>query len=198
MTRRMARPWCQVPAADMAAGLTALGGVLMALIGRTDSGRGDYLDIAMSDSLLPWSAHIAGSAIMGGDAPRSLSQRSLGGAAFYNIYRTADAHHIVLGGREIKFAAALLTALDRPDLLPIAERDAGEQGVLIAFLRETFGARCRDEWVTWFADKDIAFAPVLDYREALDAAHVSARGLWDDEADGAHHIAPAIRFAGDD
>lgn len=185
-----------VPAADMAAGLTALSGVLMALIGRERSGRGDYLDIAMFDALLPWSAHVAGSAIMGCAAPRSSAQRSLGGAAFYNVYATADARHVVLAGRELKFAATLLTALDRPDLLPIAERPAGEQGALIAFLRCVFAGRTRDDWVAWFADRDIAFAPVLDYREALDAAHVGARGLWI-EADGAHQIAPAIRFADD-
>lgn len=186
-----------VPAADMAAGLTALSGVLMALIGREKTGRGDYLDIAMFDALLPWSAHVAGSAIMGGDPPRSTSQRSLGGAAFYNVYATADDRHVVLGGREPKFAINLLTALGRTDLLPIADQPAGEQGALIDYLRTTFASRSRDAWVAWFADKDVAFAPVLDYREALDAAHVGERGLWI-EADGAHQIAPAICFADDD
>lgn len=185
-----------LPSADLAAGLTALSAVLMALIGREKTGRGDYIDIAMFDALLPWSAHVAGSAIMGGAAPRSAAQRSLGGAAFYNIYQTADHRHVVLGGRELKFATNLLTALGRADLIAIAEKPAGDQGKLIAFLRETFATRTRAAWVAWFADKDIAFAPVLDYREALDAAHVAERGLWI-EADGAHQIAPAIRFADD-
>ena len=45
-----------VPSADMAAGLTGLAAVLMALIGRQATGKGDYLDIAMFDSLLPWCA----------------------------------------------------------------------------------------------------------------------------------------------
>ena len=65
-----------------------------------------------------------------------------------------------------------------------------------AFLRTTFLLRTRDEWVAWFADKDVAFAPVLDFREALDAPHITARGLWI-EHDGAHHLSPAIRFAGE-
>ena len=59
----------------MAAGLTALSAVLMALLGRERSGEGATLDIAMFDSLLPWAAHTAGSAIMGGAAPRSATQR---------------------------------------------------------------------------------------------------------------------------
>ena len=181
--------------ADMAAGLTALSAVLMALVGRAASGRGDHIDIAMYDALLPWCAHIAGGAIAGGAAPRSTSQRSLGGAAFYNVYRTADGRHVALGGREPKFVATLLTALDRPDLIPLGDAPAGEQGVLIAYLRATFATRSRDDWVAWFADKDVAFAPVLDFREALDQPHVAERGLLV-EHDGAHQIAPAIRFAG--
>lgn len=179
--------------ADMAAGLTALSAVLMALIGRAKTGKGDYIDCAMFDSLLPWGAHTAGSAIAGGAAPRSQAQRSLGGAAFYNVYTTSDGLYVVLGGREEKFARALLTALDRKDLIPVSLAPAGEQGVLIDFLRHIFAQRTRGEWVVWFADKDVAFAPVLDFREALDQAHVAERGLWI-EAGGAHHIAPAIRF----
>ncbi len=185
-----------VAASDMAAGLTALSATLMALYAARESGRGDYIDCAMFDSLLPWCVHTAGSAIAGGEAPRSDSQRSLGGAGFYQVYRTADAKHVVLGGRELKFAANLLEALGRSDLYPLADRPAGEQTELIAFLRNTFAARTRDEWVRWFADKDVAFSPVLDFREALDQPHVAERGLWI-EHDGAHMIAPAIRFAGE-
>lgn len=181
-------------ASDMAAGLTALSGVLMALLARTRTGKGDYLDIAMFDSLLPWCAHTAGSAIAGGAAPRSGQQRSLGGAAFYQVYRTRDGRHVVLGGREMKFATALLTALGRPDLISHAARDAGEQGELIAWLRDIFMTRTGDEWIAWMADKDVAFAPVLDFREALDQPHIAERSLLV-EAEGRHHIAPAIRFA---
>lgn len=185
------------PSADMAAGLTGLAAVLMALIGREKSGRGDYVDVAMFDSMLPWCAHIAGAAIHGGEAPRSASQRSLGGAAFYNVYETADGRHIVLGGRELKFVANLLTALDRPDLVPLGDVPPGEaQAPLIAFLRETFRTRTRAQWTAWFKDKDVAFSPVLDFQEAFAEAHVAERGLLV-VADGAHHIAPPIRFASD-
>jgi crotonobetainyl-CoA:carnitine CoA-transferase CaiB-like acyl-CoA transferase len=182
------------PSADMAAGLTALGAVLMALIGRERTGRGDYVDIAMFDSLLPWCAHTAGEAIAGGPAPRSASQRSLGGAAFYNVYATADGRHVVLGAREMKFVRNLLTALGRDDLVPLGEAAPGEaQARLRSFLTETFATRTRDEWVVWFADKDVAFSPVLDFREALAQPHVAERGLLI-EAEGVHMIAPAIRF----
>jgi len=182
-----------VPSADMAAGLTGLSAVLMALLGRDRSGCGDYVDCAMFASLLPWCAHVAGSAIAGGEAPRSASQRSLGGAAFYQVYATSDGRHVALGGREEKFVCNLLTALDRPDLIPIGSAPAGEQGVLIEFLRTTFATRSRDAWVEWFANQNVAFAPVLDFREALDQPHVAEGRLLIEES-GGHAIAPAIRF----
>lgn len=185
-----------VAASDMAAGLTALSATLMALIGRERTGRGDYIDCSMFDSLLPWCSHTVGLALAGGEPPRSATQRSLGGAAFYQVYETADHRHVVLGGRELKFAHNLLTALDRIDLYPIAERPAGQQDELIAFLRLTFATRTRDEWVTWFADKDVAFSPVLDFREALAQPHVAERGLVT-EFEGGHIFTPAIRFAGE-
>ena len=183
-----------VPSADMAAGLTGLSAVLMALIGRERTGKGDYIDCAMFDSMLPWCAHIAGDAIAGGETPRSSKQRSLGGAAFYQVYETADCKHVVLGGRELKFVNNLMTALGRPDLIAIAERRAGEQDELIEFLRAKFATKSRNDWVTWFIDKDVAFSPVLDFREALDQSHIVERGLLV-EHEGAHQIGPSIRFA---
>jgi crotonobetainyl-CoA:carnitine CoA-transferase CaiB-like acyl-CoA transferase len=186
------------PSADMAAGLTALSATLMALVARERTGEGAYIDCAMFDSLLPWCAHVAGSAIAGGDSPRSSSQRSLGGAALYQVYETRDGKHICLGGRETKFARNLLTALDREDLLAYAGREAGDQRELIIFLQNSFATKTRDEWVEWFADKDIAFAPVLDFREALDQPHIGERGLLVQAEDGSHHIAPAIRFEGEE
>ena len=83
---------------------------------------------------------------------------------------------------------------ERPDLIALSQRPPGEQGELIAFLAGIFASRSRDEWVAWFADKDVAFSPVLDFAEAFTSAHVAERGLIV-EAGGGHHIGPAIRFA---
>lgn len=182
-----------VPAADMAAGLTGLAAVLMALIGKARTGVGDYIDISMLASLAPWSVHIAGNALAGGPSPRSAEQRSLGGAAFYNVYACADGRHIVLCGREAKFAQNLLTALDRPDLIPLASTDPGpSQAPLRAFLTETFATRTQTEWTNWFHGRDVAFAPVRDLADGL-----ARSGMIVTDGDGSHHLAPAICFSGD-
>jgi crotonobetainyl-CoA:carnitine CoA-transferase CaiB-like acyl-CoA transferase len=87
--------------------------------------------------------------------------------------------------------------LGRPDLIALAEADAGPaQAPLIAFLRETFLTRSRDAWDAFMHDLDVAYAPVLDFAEAFAQPHIAERGLIV-EADGRHHIAPAIRFAGE-
>ena len=39
------------------------------------------------------------------------------------------------------------------------------------------------------ADKDVAFAPVLNFREALDEPHIRERGILIQSEDGSHHIA---------
>ncbi len=169
-----------VPSADMAASLTGLSAILMALFQRERSGRGAHCDIAMLDSLLPWCAHLAGEALAGGAAPVSARQRSLGGAAFYRPYRCKDGRFVVLGGREEKFARALLEAAGRPDLIALSQAPAGEQEALVAFLEAMFMTCVRDEWSAWFEGRDVAFAPVLDFAEAFGSEAVRARGLVND------------------
>ena len=151
--------------------------------------------MAMFGAMLPWCVHTAGSAIAGGEAPQSAAQRSLGGAAFYQVYETSDGKHVVLGGREKKFARNLLIALGHEDRIEEALRPAGEQDDLIKLLRSIFAQKMRSEWVEWFADKDVAFSPVLDFREAFDQPHIQGRSLLS-EAENRHHIASPIRFAG--
>lgn len=184
-----------LPASDMAAGLTGCAAVLMALLGRAHTGRGDFIDLSMFGCLLPWTAHIAGEAVVEGRPVRADCQRSLGGHAFYSVYRCADGRHIALCGREPKFARTLLEALGRPDLVAVAEQEAGPaHAPLRAFLAETFATRTRDEWVAWFHGRDVAFAPVLDFAEAMRQPAVREAGLLV-EADGAHLFASPIRFA---
>jgi crotonobetainyl-CoA:carnitine CoA-transferase CaiB-like acyl-CoA transferase len=184
-----------VPVADITASLHALAGVLMALYRREKNGRGDYLDIAMLDSAIAWTPNITGSTFAEKRAPRIKEERSLGGAAFYNIYRTRDDRHVVLGAQELKFVRNLLGELGRLDLVELAERGPGtHQRPLTAFLREVFAGRSRAEWIDWFRDKDIGFAWVNDLREAFDDPQVNSRGMHLHDAQGHEHIGVPIKF----
>ncbi|MBV9905435.1 MAG: CoA transferase, partial [Alphaproteobacteria bacterium] len=112
-------------AADMASSLTALSAILMALLARAKTGKGDYIDIAMYDSLIAWTPNITGVVFAENRAPEPHAMRNYGGQAMNRIYETKDGKYIVLAGSERKFSENLLRALNRLDFLDLA---AGEPG----------------------------------------------------------------------
>jgi crotonobetainyl-CoA:carnitine CoA-transferase CaiB-like acyl-CoA transferase len=184
-----------IPAADIISALQGLSGILMALYRREQTGRGDYLDISMHESILAATRNVLGHVLTENRQPVGKEERSLGGSAFYQIYETADHRHVALGGQELKFVKTLLDALGRPDFVPLCEKGPGRhQEPLIAFLRDTFRQKTLAEWVAWFEGRDVCFAPVNTLPEALDDAHVKARGAVHTDEQGHRHLAPTIRF----
>lgn len=184
-----------MPVADMAGSMTALAGILMALIRREKTGRGDYLDISMQDSTMAWLPNVTGPVFAEDRAPRVKEERSFGGYSFFSVYETADQRHVVLGGVEHKFVRNLLNALERSDLIAVAEGPPGPmQEPVKAFLRATFATKTRDEWEAWFADKDVCFAPVLDLHEAFHRPHTAARDMLQRDGAGNLHIGTPIRY----
>src|ERR1051325_2470459 len=150
-----------IVAADMASSLTALSAILMALYARAQSGKGDYIDIAMFDSLLAWTPNVTAPVFAEGRAPIPKEMRPFGGQAMNRIYQTKDGAYIVLGGSEVKFAENLLAALGRMDLIEYARVEPGEgQAPLIAYFVETFLTRTRGEWEAFLQNIDVCWAPV--------------------------------------
>jgi len=72
-----------MPASDMAASLMALSGVLMALLRREKTGQGDFIDIAMHDSLVSWMVNNISPVFAEGRELDTTTERSIGGAALY-------------------------------------------------------------------------------------------------------------------
>lgn len=184
-----------MPVADALSSLTALSGVLMALLRRQTTGRGDYLDVSMYDSTLAWTPNVTGRIFATGQPHVPKDERSWGGAAFYNLYECADGEWIVLGGSELKFVRNLLTALGRPDLTEVAARPPGPgQEPLRAFLRDTFIGRTQAEWVAWFAGRDVCFAPVRTLKAAFDDPATAARGMLSRDPEGSEVVGTPLRF----
>ncbi len=184
-----------IPIADVAAALQGLSGVLMALLRRVTTGRGDYLDISMQESLVAAAPNVMGPTMAEGRQPIVKHERSTGGSAFYQIYECADGRHLVLGGQEIKFVRNLLSKLDRLDFVPLCERGPGpHQAPLIAYLRDFFKTRPLDAWIDWFGSLDVCFAPVNTMPEALDDPQLVHRGFVLADDAGRRYLASAIRF----
>jgi crotonobetainyl-CoA:carnitine CoA-transferase CaiB-like acyl-CoA transferase len=184
-----------LPMADIALGSAALIGILMALLRREKSGHGDFIDAAMVDSLMSWTPHILSPVLAEDRAPDLASERLHGGAAFYNVYRTADDRHIVLSGAEMNFVENLLSALGRPDLIELCRAPWGEaQEPVKRFLAATFATRTRDEWDRWLADKSVCYAPVLDMREAWRQPYLRERAMVLTGEDGVEHLGTPVKF----
>lgn len=185
-----------VPAADMAASLMALSGILMALLRRTSTGQGDYIDIGMHDSMTAWMANIVSPVFVADRELVRSEERTFGGYAFYNIYRCADGKYLTMGGSEIKFATNVLTALGRPDLVDICKEPPGPVHEPVrAFLAETFATRPLAHWEEFLSKIDCCWAPVKGVREGLMSEQVKAREMKLTFPDGTTHLGIPIKFA---
>jgi crotonobetainyl-CoA:carnitine CoA-transferase CaiB-like acyl-CoA transferase len=184
-----------VPASDMAASLMALSGILMALLKQRATGQGDYLDIAMHDSLLAWTANVMGPVFAEGRSPVAKQERTWGGNAFYNLYQTKDGEWLALGASEHKFAENFLAKAGRSDLAPYAHKQPGEQGPLVEYLRRLLKEKTRAEWLAWLDGVDVAYAPVRSLKEAIDDPNTRTRGMLLVDERGRQHLGVPIKFA---
>jgi len=184
-----------IPVADIVSGLHGLAGVLMALVRRAATGKGDHLDISMLESMVSAMPNVMGPTFAEGRQPDPKLERSTGGAAFYRIYETADGRHVVLGAQEPKFVRAVLGKLGRADLVPLCLRGPGaHQQPVIEALSAAFASRTAAEWQDWFADVDAAFARVNTLPEMLDDPQLAARGFLLRDGEGRPHLGNPIRF----
>jgi crotonobetainyl-CoA:carnitine CoA-transferase CaiB-like acyl-CoA transferase len=185
-----------IPMADIAAALNGLAGVLMALLKREETGRGDYVEISMLDALFAATPNIMGPVFAENREIDPKVERTTGGAAFYRLYDTRDGRQLALAGQEPKFIEKVLGALGRADLAELCTRGPGpHQRPVVEVLEAFFAGRSRQESLEWLARLDVCFAPVNTLLEATQDLHVAARELLLRDAEGRPHLAPAIRFA---
>jgi crotonobetainyl-CoA:carnitine CoA-transferase CaiB-like acyl-CoA transferase len=183
-----------IPIADVVSGLHGLSGVLMALLRRQTTGRGDYIDVSMHEALAASCANVVGPAFAENRHPDVKQQRTTGGSAFYRVYDTSDGRQLVLAGQEMKFVKNLLAALGRPELAPLCEWPGPHQKPVMEFLEGTFRTRPLAHWMDWLATLDICYGPVNTLPEAIADPNLLKRGAVLTEADGRKHFAPVVRF----
>jgi crotonobetainyl-CoA:carnitine CoA-transferase CaiB-like acyl-CoA transferase len=187
-----------IAAADMTGSLTALAGVLMALVSQRATGKGDYLDIAMMDSLMACVPHMLGPVFLENRPPVPKHERSWGGGAFNNPYETKDGRYLMLGGMEVHFARNVLTKAGRPDLAPLCEQPAGPaQDPVRLFLQAFFRTGTLAEWDAWFADVDAGWAPIRDLQQAFFDPATAERGMLLRDEEGIPHVGLPIKYAHD-
>ena len=163
--------------ADFAGGgLHAAYGMLLALMARERTGKGQYVDIAMSDGVMYLLASLVGGVLQGGDSPGRGTTLLNGSVPHYNVYECSDGGWISIGSLEPHFFVNLCKVLGREDFIP-HQYDASKRDEIAAFFRETFKTKTRDEWFRILSETDICAGPVYSLREALDDPHNRARGM---------------------
>jgi crotonobetainyl-CoA:carnitine CoA-transferase CaiB-like acyl-CoA transferase len=163
--------------ADFAGGgLFAAFAIVVALQARERTGRGQYIDMAMSDGVLSLLASAASGVLAGGEPPLPGAHLLNGAAPVYNVYECADGEWFSLGSLEPWFWENLCRAMEREEFIP-DEFNAARYPEIFAAFRERFRTKTRAEWFTYLSQWDICATPVLRLNEALQDPHNLSREM---------------------
>lgn len=164
------------PISDYAGGKQAATAMLAALLRRERTGQGAHLDVSLFESVLSWQGFSMTAALREDQAFARGQDLLTGGAACYQIYRTADKRFVALGAIEEKFWEAFCLRIERPEWIA-RQHEPLPQTVLLDELRELFGQRPLHFWQDLLHNTDCCFEPVLLPQEVPDHPQVSQRGL---------------------
>jgi crotonobetainyl-CoA:carnitine CoA-transferase CaiB-like acyl-CoA transferase len=155
--------------ADLGGGaMAAAVGILAALLERARTGKGQFLDIAMTDGVLHWLAAMAAQQWASGEAPEGGRGPLSGGYACYSVYATADGRALTVAAVEPHFWANLCRMLGREPYAALQYAPWPEQERIFADLDALFATRTMDEWIAFFGDAEVCVGPALMLEEALE------------------------------
>jgi crotonobetainyl-CoA:carnitine CoA-transferase CaiB-like acyl-CoA transferase len=164
------------PVADLAGAMWAMVGILLALLERERTGRGQRVDGsllggALSFLPLPVNRYLGGQPMKRGAGDLG------GGLVCYNIYETRDGGYMTLSALEPQFWATFCQAVGREDLLGQQMSPAVPGEPPYEELCTLFRGRTRQEWVDSLAEVDACCEPVYTVGEALASAPVQALNM---------------------
>ncbi len=163
--------------ADYAAGgLHAAYAILAALLARDKTGRGQRLDIAMSDGVMYLLAAALSQYLASGKVERRGEGMLNGGVPYYNVYQAKDGGWLAVGCLEAHFFANLCHALGCDELAPL-QYDVAHHDEIFRRLRERFLTKTRDEWFELLKGVDACVTPVQTLAEAVADPHNAQRGM---------------------
>jgi len=187
-------PPCNILGDFAGGGMLCAVGILLALVERTRSGKGQIVDSAMVDGAALLSTFfygLLGHHLMTLDIGTNMLD---GGAPYYQTYETSDGKFMAVGAIEARFYEQLLKGLGLdPSSLP-AQHDQDKWPETKSRFAEAFRSRTREEWTAVFEGKDACVAPVLELNEVQAHSHNRDRDLLT-TLDGVLQPAPAPRLS---
>jgi len=173
--------------ADVGSALIAAFSILASLVYRERSGKGEYIDVSVFDSVLSLiSIHIA---------QRSISKNSRtilsGSKPCYKVYETKDGRNISLGAIETKFWESFCNASKRKYLLP---KQFDDSSATMKEMKMLFKSKTMNEWLKLNKKYDFCCEPVKKIQEVLNDAHFNSRKTII-KLDGLKQIAMPVLFS---
>lgn len=146
---------------DMAGGgMQAAIGILAALMARGGTGKGQFVDIAITDGVISLCCLYLAEVLRKNEMPQREYQISVGVAPFYNFYETKDGKFITIGAHpEPRFFANLCKVLGCEYLIPFHTDPVKADEIRMVF-RTTFLTKTRDEWFDLLMKADTAVGKV--------------------------------------
>jgi crotonobetainyl-CoA:carnitine CoA-transferase CaiB-like acyl-CoA transferase len=167
------------PVCDTVGGLNAAFAIMSALYHRERTGEGQFIDVAMLDSIMPLMGWVAANLLIGKQQPVLMGNDNFT-AAPSGVFRTKDGYINVAANKQEQWES-VCDVLGVPELKTDArfqKRDTRKQNrkELTPLLEARLAERPTKEWVDVLNAKDVPSGEILSLDEALKQPQVRHRG----------------------
>ena len=188
-----------VQVADLAGGAyPAVTGILLALLEREKSGKGQFIDISMMDGVISLLQSTLPNYLMKNIPSKRGEQMLSGGLACYEVYQTKDGRWLAVGALEMKFWRIFCQKLGKPEWIPLLNEPDEVQYKLKHDIQTVMYTKTLAEWMDIFDDAEACVSPVLNFAELVNHPQVQARKMFEAiEQDGipVKHIGIPIKLS---
>ena len=166
-------------AADIAGGTyMAMNAITIALYEREKTGKGNFVNVAMTDCVLPLMALPLALQQYKDELVNASNFELAGSIANYNIYECADGKYVALGSLEPKFWNAFCEAVDKQEWKGKILADTNTMEALKQEVDALFKSKSQQEWITFLQHTDCCITPVNDLKEVLNDEYLNEQKLF--------------------
>ena len=165
---------------DVMTGMYASLAITAAIAHRERTGAGQYIDMALLDTIVAFGANQIFNWFTSGEVPKRYGNAHAN-LLPYEVFPTADGHVILACGNDSQWAS-FCKAADRPELatderfrtMPDRIRN---RKVLIPVVQQIMKARASKDWISRLEAAGVPCGPINNYREVFEDPQVKHRGL---------------------
>lgn len=165
--------------ADIGTGMWAIIGILAALRERDRSGKGQWIDVSLLDTIISWQAYFAGNYFATEEDPEPL-----GGAhpniVPYQVFEASDGYFILAVGNDQLWQKCIDAINDdvlRDEKYATNPGRVKHREELVKLLNDKFKEKTVRDWVAIFEEVKIPVGPINKLSDILNDPHVKEREM---------------------